>query len=841
MSAKYRRILYVFIGFAVFFWVLPEIVRLGAQYGLTKFAAQQATIEDIDLNLFTGTAAIEGVTIEYADQPTLTLGELRADLDMTALFGKRALIEHLQLSDVTLQVYQQQAQWVVALPIPVAEDADSTPDEPAADAEPWQVGLQSVQLSNVTVDARYQGETHRVRLDNLAVNDLFMWQPDQQAHLELKGALNDAVLDFNGDLKPFAQSQSFVINLVVDSLNLEPVNQFLPDTLNKIEGQVSLNTQVRIDLQPQGDITVSQDGEIAVTLDKADGMDLVASVGNVRWQGNAVTTIVSNQQPVLSLKGKATIAKLDAVFTPLQLQTQLSDLRWQGDVAVDLADLNNSLAVAGELSLVDWALLDQASPGTVAEFAHLDLQEILLSGLNNVGLEQLVLEGFAAMTANSDQNGTAVAPLGQLAELKVADIQLQDLHRLHIAQVTLTDLQGQLTKTQSGELAYLDPWLAGLQERAAALSEAKVTNTDAETEHTSEVTTDTSEAKPFTYRVDSLQIQGANQFTFTDASLSPAVVHPIKIEKLLIGRLDADKPDAATPVEAALALYEYGSLKLTGSATPLQPLAKMNADIKTSIKGIELPDLAPYLQNAMGYHANSGQFNADTVARIEQGKLDSETNVKILRMDLEPVDEEAIARLSKKLTMPVDTALNIITDSDNTLALTVPVKGDLTNPDIHIDRIVAGAVTQAVKNAAFTYFKYAVQPFGAIMLVSEKIGDMSLQAKFEPARFVPGTADMVPKQTGYLEKVAAMIKEKKDFSILVCVMVTEQDFAVRQDLPKLAEGQQRQWDPVSEALAKERLTFIKNSLIKEHGLTADRVQSCRPQLGEGEPRAIMGI
>ena len=96
---------------------------------------------------------------------------------------------------------------------------------------------------------------------------------------------------------------------------------------------------------------------------------------------------------------------------------------------------------------------------------------------------------------------------------------------------------------------------------------------------------------------------------------------------------------------------------------------------------------------------------------IENGQLDSETKVKVLRVDFEPVDEELIEKLGTHLTMPVDTALNIITDSDDTLEIDIPVKGDLANPDIRINTIIVGAVSQAVQNAAMTYFKYAVQPF----------------------------------------------------------------------------------------------------------------------------------
>ena len=910
LKPAYRRGLYVIIGIAVFLVVLPELIRFGARYGLTEFAAQQAEIEDIDLNLFTGRVGVTGLRIDYNDETTLTLGSLLLDIDMSALFGKQVLVEEIQLSNVNALVYEQEGNWVAVLPLPGSDASGEQEPEPETtpDDNPWKVGIAALALDNIALSARYQDQTYKLRLDDVAASDLFMWEPDKQASLMLNGALNDAPLNFDSGLKPFADPQDFALHISVEKLDLNPVNQFLPDTVEKIAATLSLDTSVAVQLQTDGAISITQDGVIALALDGVKASGAEASVRDLRWQGKVAVTLppkattdikaqgeasVAGMQadyaplkasarweslswngdvnvrlpaeadPVLDLKGTLTLDELTAEQQTLQLAQRLASLQWQGTAAVDLADLDNSLQLAGTTELNNWQLEDKGRDGKLVSFGQLAFKELKLEGLNQITLAETGLSGLSALEKTAGEPGQVT-----LGDFRIQGIDLQDQHQLQVAAVKVSDLNGSITRTSEGKLAVLDDLIADLQQRAAEFesllaeqqSEQQSEQTPPEsnasepqpetaaktaaqtaTTEPSDAGEDNQEKPPFTFAVGEISFAGDNQFTFTDLGVEPNVVHPVKIKALSLGKIDSGSQSAMTPLNVEMALYEHGLLKVSGEATPLQTMNALQANIKAEVKGIELPELSPYLEMAMGYHANSGQLNLDSKANIKQGQLDSETRVKILRMDLNPVDQALIDKMSSKLTMPVETALSVITDSDNTLSLTVPIKGDLSKPDIQLDRIIAGAMTQAVQNAAFTYFKYAVQPFGAIMLVSEKIGDMTLQAKFEPARFVPGTADIVAEQSGYLEKVAGMIKEKDDFSILVCVMVTEQDFQARENPPTLPEGGKYQWDEASETLAKSRLNTIKSSLMNDYGLSPDRVQSCRPQLGKGEPRAVMGI
>ena len=857
---KVHWLFYVIVGIALFLLVLPELIRFGAQYALEELNAETAVIEDVDLNLFNGRAAIEGLQVTYDGKETFGLGYLLVDLDMSALWDKKILIEEAIVSNLQLQAYEEAGNWVVAIPLPTSETGEESAqleqEQPTEPSE-WSFGVASAMLDQIRLQGQYQNNTHELKLDELFAGNLYMWAPDDQADLKFKGSINQAPIAFNSELKPFAQSRTFSMQFNLTTLDLKPINQFLPADIQKLQARLSLDTDVDLTLSTEGNISVKQRGTIALALDDFAIPDLNARLDDVRWQGDIDVAITKDVQPIIKAKGEVALAGLKAAYAPLAVRTQLATLKWQGTTGVDLAKLDESLKSTGNVTLSDWQLHDEQENGQLASFNRLAITEVAVDGLPNISLQQLSLENLQALVSNTNAGDAAPKALASMGNFKLDNLQLKQQNDLSIAAVTIDSITADLVRSSEGKIEVLDTWLASLLARLDAMGKGKEpapgsdpiaeAATVADNEETADPQSGTgpiaeSAAAPaFSYRVDKINFSGTNKITFTDNGVKPAIEHPVLIEKIDIGTIDSREVANLTPLDVSLKLYEHGSLKVAGNAAPLQDISQMNADITASIKGIELPELSPYLENTVGYHASSGQLNVDAKAAIKTGKLDSETKVKVLRIDLDATDEELIAKMSKEIAMPVETALNVITDSDDNLKIKIPVQGDLSNPDIDIGTIVSGAVVQAVKNSAMTYFKYAVQPFGAILLVSETIGDMTLQARFKDVEFVPGKAEIVAEQQGYMEKVAGMILEKKDFSILVCVMVTDQDFQAREKPVVLEKDQKYQWDDISKQLAKSRLNLIKSQLIDTYGLPADRVQSCKPKLNSGIPRAIMGI
>lgn len=829
---SHRVALYSVMAFAIILVLLPLGMRIGAEIALKKFGAETASIRNMDLNLFTGTFAIDELHVSYLDKPSFSIQRLDLDVSLLALFKKQLLVENLAITGLHLAIFQQGESWVVGIPLPESDTAAATA-EPEEESTPsdWVVGIQQLTLDNISIDASYQDKQHTVQLDALALHDVFMWQPTEFSEFTIAGSINKAPLLIHSQLMPFADAPEFNIHLELDGFNLAALQGFLPDDIQALAASLSINTELLLTLSEQGDIALIQDGQISLTLDDLSMADITLKADNIDWQGKVNVAIANQQQPVIATNGSIRIHALNAQYIPLLINTHFAQLQWQGETQTAIDDIDQSLIVRGQFSLDDWHLFDQQIAADLAHFEQLLLQDIAVNGLADIQLNTLQLIKLQALQAAD----SSVLALG---DIQLNSIAFQQMHQLAIEQVNLAGLQVSLSRNSNGNIDIVDEWLASLDQRMAKQAEA-TSATDAIEEPSADQATET---KPFSYRIGAINVSGDNPIAFKDTGVKPIVTHTANIKKIAIGTIDSQNTAQLTPLDIQLQLYRHGSFTIEGEITPLQDIAAISGQLTAAIKGIDLTDVSPYIEQSIGYNAKSGQFNSDTQASIKQGQLNSETKVRILRIDLTPADEDIIAKASQSLTMPVSTALRVITDGDNNLKLTVPVKGDLSNPDVKINKIMTGAITQAVKNSAMTYFKYAVQPFGAILLVSQAINDKVLQARFEDVRFTPGTAEMVEEQKGYLEKVAQMIQDKKDFSIIACVIVTEEDFLARQGAATEAEQEKKYvWDEESQALAANRLDFIRSSLIQQHGLNSEQIQSCKPSIGKGIPRAVMGI
>ena len=71
-----RIISYLLLGLAIFVVVLPLLLEVALEKILVKQGAESASVQNIDLNLFTGYLSIEQLQIKHANQPRLQLQPL---------------------------------------------------------------------------------------------------------------------------------------------------------------------------------------------------------------------------------------------------------------------------------------------------------------------------------------------------------------------------------------------------------------------------------------------------------------------------------------------------------------------------------------------------------------------------------------------------------------------------------------------------------------------------------------------------------------------------------------------------------------------------------------------
>jgi hypothetical protein len=212
--------------------------------------------------------------------------------------------------------------------------------------------------------------------------------------------------------------------------------------------------------------------------------------------------------------------------------------------------------------------------------------------------------------------------------------------------------------------------------------------------------------------------------------------------------------------------------------------------------------------------------------------------------------------------MPLDVALDLLRDSDGQIKLTIPVQGNVNDPQFGTGAILRTATQKAVQKAALSYAKFMLQPFGAIMFAGQMAGKAT-RPRFEPVAFAPAAAELGGESHQYLDKLAGMLSDRPGLQLTVCGVATASDrealIAARQAEAQAAadaqpdgkgaaqDGEVLQGEaaPSEPAVSTEELIeladargqAVRGYLRAEHDIGEDRLYACR-SVYEGETDAM---
>lgn len=524
--------------------------------------------------------------------------------------------------------------------------------------------------------------------------------------------------------------------------------------------------------------------------------------------------------------------------------------------SLQIADWDLQL-LQGRLALLDIAVY-QPDGGSIPQLQRLTLEQIQLSwqyrplleshfsgdlSLSGLQLEArdlpplafggLQLEGIRAdqqqqqlrqLTLSGLRLGHAAQPL-----LTLERYQIEHLKADPLAQRFSTGLHGyrglvaQLEKQADGTLRGLTP--AGDTPPASAPPAAEHSREKAATTPVAEAPLSDADAAtaPELIIAGIRQLGQESQLHFYDASVTPAAELSLQIKTLKIGQINSADLTQPVLLELEAALDDYNQLLAEGSLALVEgyPQGRMVVEIRQ----LNLVAFNGYLAQAMGYQVHKGSLQLEADVRVDQAQLDGSSKLLLRNSEFVPVDEDTIDRLSKQISMPVETALSLLKDDNNNIRLKVPLTGRVDDPDVGLDDLTSQLSTLALKQAAGYYLKQALQPYGTLISLSSYAGDYLLAIRLDDLRYQPLQAEVSEAQSKYLNKVAEMMLEKPALELQVC------GFASHSEAQSLADNPQaglKNW----QQLALSRALLVKRWFKQHHPQVLERVTTCQPQQGD---------
>ncbi len=558
------------------------------------------------------------------------------------------------------------------------------------------------------------------------------------------------------------------------------------------------------------------------------------------------------QDQMFNLEGELTLANsivtpVDSPYTITQLQTD-----WQGFVTANEIEEEVILRAEGNIKIQDTNVSEIDSARTLAEIASTQVDGLIYEGPDTVQFASASIRQLATLERGAQESAPEDA-LDRIARIEAIDLLNVKLNArsLDADRIVLTSVSSWLERDKAGAME-MATWF-GVEDGAEPDVTAS-TDAAAPTEGLPE-----EEAEAFSLRIGQFDLQGTNTVIFRDTSVDPSVRIDLNEVLVSMGDLNTGTPDTLSPLKVSAKLGKYSSINSEGKVAPLAD--NLSANMKTSIKQIDLSPLTPYSERFIGYRLKSGVFNGDFDVNIEQGALDTKNDIVLNQLALERLSADEKDGFAEQVGYSVNTALSLLRDNNGDIELSIPVAGSLDDPDISIADIVQTATFNAVKGSVLVVFK----PLGAIF-------DKSNFLKFDPLTFEVGSADLPDDVRKKLTDVSKLLKNKPGIRLTLCGVTTtaDADFLLKN---KIAELPPPPEEPVKEVtieevflgnpekpaedaseeteeetvmetieltdeellvLSQQRGEAVKDFLVKEGGVDPERLILCSPGVDKEE-------
>ena len=544
-------------------------------------------------------------------------------------------------------------------------------------------------------------------------------------------------------------------------------------------------------------------------------------------------------------------------------QLMISALRWRSaedDLSINQIQLSGvSANVAAMAQVPDVGLESITTTGlqvsNLSTELSANLHELAANGFHLVHPEaghlSLGALGVSEVAATPTTQDIGVASINNLVVRPTNDEPMVSLAHYEIAGISLTpDSLTMGVHRFYGLLAnatrLADGSIKGVPASASPADDAEADNAEAAADSAAESVVSGAESvstpdraigdandpsAPFNVTIAGMELVDNEQrssVTFNDQGVTPAVTTQVQLLTLRTGRIATQALDQGIDLDVVLALDDYNRIRANGKmgVKGEYPEGQLNF----SIEQMNLVEFNPYLVQAMGYRLKKGMLGVTSDIKITDGQLGGKLNILLQNSKFEPADDEAIDRLSKQISMPVETALSILKDDNNNIRIEVPLSGDLSQPDVGINDVVNQISRKALKTATLYYLKQSMVPYGQLISLASFAGDQLFAIRLNDLNFEPNVVELNDEQRAYLDTVSEMMRKKAALELQVC--------------PIASKAEATQWGDGWASEVNKRAAAVKAYLApredKNGKPLSGRITLCTPKQGE-KAQIILGV
>ena len=193
---------------------------------------------------------------------------------------------------------------------------------------------------------------------------------------------------------------------------------------------------------------------------------------------------------------------------------------------------------------------------------------------------------------------------------------------------------------------------------------------------------------------------------------------------------------------------QYGQAKVDGALNPFEH--KTYTDINVMFGNVAMPPLSPYSATFAGRKIQSGKLDMDLEYKIENHQLKSNNKIVLEQFTLGERVESPNA-----ISLPLDLAIALLTDSEGKINASVPVEGNVDDPNFRYGKLVWDAFVTLINKVVTAPFNALASVFGGT------------QEHIDAVLFEPGRDSIPPPEREKLHKVAEALAQRPKIMLTV--------------------------------------------------------------------------
>ncbi len=235
-----------------------------------------------------------------------------------------------------------------------------------------------------------------------------------------------------------------------------------------------------------------------------------------------------------------------------------------------------------------------------------------------------------------------------------------------------------------------------------------------------------------------------------------------KIQHININTDNIDSDNKVLDIDYTMSFPNKG--KLNGTAKIDFENGK-NLNVDGHIEHLDLHDFSPYTEYYLGYPILSGYLYYDCTIQMEPTHLDNRNHILVKKIEFGPSNSDI-----DTTKVPIKLAMVVLKDRHGNVEVNIPIKGDPSDPNFSLVKIMLGTLTK------FT-FKAATSPLK--ILRSILLGSNTKNLSYIPFEYTQDSLQHKQRQT--LDDVAKILEKKPELSFTF-----RQDIAINQEIDMLA-------------------------------------------------------